>query len=178
MQHSAIIGTSGTVIQIVDPSTGMYLDVTFHPGQTHHALRVLMNGKQYVAHLRLTRIETSDEDDVVASLRVPAAPSDAPPVRSAAPHPATVLKPEDRTRAGVEGARANPIKPSSEARPNTPHPATVLRPEDRTRAAMEAARVDGVKPQTTAARAQQEAQRRIGAPTAPISLLSATTSPS
>jgi hypothetical protein len=117
MRHSEIVATSGTVVQLIDPTTGMYMDVTFHPGQTHHALRVMMNGKQFVAHLRLTKIETDDEQDVVATLRVPAAPSDAPPVRKdAAPHPATVLKPQDRTRAGVEGARTNPLA--------APHPAT------------------------------------------------------
>lgn len=163
MRHSEIVGTSGTVINISDPTTGMYMDVTFHPGQTHHALRVMMNGKQYVAHLRLTRIETDDEHDVVATLRVPAAPSDAPPVRKdAALHPATVLKPQDRTRAGVEGARANPLAaphPATVPNPNAPHPATVLRCEDTTRAAMEAIRVSDTKPQTRAQRAAAETQR-------------------
>lgn len=163
MRHSEIAGTSGTVISITDPATGMYMDVSFLPGQTHHALRVMMNGKQYVAHLRLTKIETDDEHDVVATLRVPAAPSDAPPVRqNAAPHPATVLKPQDRTRAGVEGARANPLTPPHPAtvpNPNAPHSATVQRREDVTRAALEAARVSDAKPQTRAERAAQEVQR-------------------
>lgn len=163
MRHSEIVATSGTVVQLIDPTTGMYMDVTFHPGQTHHALRVMMNGKQFVAHLRLTKIETDDEQDVVATLRVPAAPSDAPPVRKdAAPHPATVLKPQDRTRAGVEGARANPLAaphPATVPNPNAPHPATVLRREDVTRAGLEAIRVSDAKPQTRAERAAQQTAR-------------------
>ena len=91
------------------------------------------------------------------------APSDAPPVRKdAAPHPATVLKPQDRTRAGVEGARANPLAaphPATVPNPNAPHPATVLRREDVTRAGLEAIRVSDTKPQTRAERAAVETQR-------------------
>jgi hypothetical protein len=150
MKHSDIVITSGTVIQIIDPNTGMYLDVTFHPGQTHHALRVIMNGKQYVAYLRLIRIETDDEQDIVVTLRVPAAPSDEPPVRKdVAPHPATVLKPQERTRAAIEAVRANPLpaRTVTAVDPNAPHPATVLRPEEVTRAGIEAIRVSDNKPQ-------------------------------
>lgn len=163
MRHSVLARESGTVIQIIDPTTGMYLDVSFQPGQTHHALRVMMHGKQYTAYLRLTPIETAEEHDIVATFRVPSAPSDQPEVRkNAQPHPATVLRPEDRTRAGIEGARANPLEvqhPATRVNPNAPHPATVLKTEDITRAAKEAVRVSDTAPQTRAERAAQEAKR-------------------
>jgi len=148
MRHSALLQGSGTTVNVHDPKTGMYMDLNFEPGQTHYPLRVLMNGVTHTVFFRLQRIEVDSEEDIVASLRVPASPSDQPPPRlNVQPHPATVLKPEDRTRAAVEGARANPLPP---------HPATVQTPNDITRAAREALRDPAARRIQTAERVAAE----------------------
>jgi len=132
MRHSQLLQGSGTTINLQDPKTGMYMDLTFDPGQTHYPLRVLMNGVLHTVFFRLQPIDVDAEADLVASMRVPAGPSDQPPPRPPAPpHPATVLKPEDRTRAALEGARV---------KAREPHPATVQAPDEVTRAAREALR--------------------------------------
>jgi hypothetical protein len=135
MRHSDIHAGSGTVVNVQDPSTGMYLDLSFAPGQTHRALQVMLNGKLHVAYARLIKIEGDTAEDLILSLRVPSAPSDAPPVvKDPKPHPATVLASGQETRAGREAARQD--DPSVRPAPS----ATEIKPEDVTRAAKEAMR--------------------------------------
>jgi hypothetical protein len=117
MKHSALHGDQGSTVNIADPKTGMFLDLSFAPGQMHRTLHVIMNGRLHTVYARLVKIETNDENDLVLAIRAPAAASDAPPVNAKAPpHPATVLRPEHQTRAAREALR------------NAPHPATVVPP--------------------------------------------------
>ena len=150
MQHSDIHAGSGTVVHISDPTTGMVLDLTFNPGQTHRRLNVMLGNVLYEAYARLIKITDAGDADLVFTLRVPGAPSDAPPVvKNAKPHPATVLAPTERTRAADEATRSEGRKakphpatvPTPEGRAaKAPHSATVLAPGDHTRAAQEALR--------------------------------------
>lgn len=163
MKHSDIHAGSGTVASVQDPSTGMYLDLSFAPGQTHRTLHVMLNGELRTAYARLIKIETDGPDDLVLSLRVPGAPSDAPPVnKNKKPHPATVLRPEEETRAGREAVRSEGPKTPKAKTENAPHPATVQSPEDVTRAANEALRVNR-PPQNEVARIQKEQEDAIQA---------------
>lgn len=159
MKHSDIHAGSGTVVSVHDPSTGMYLDLAFAPGQTHRALHVMFNGELRTAHARLIKTETEGPDDLVLSLRVPGAPSDAPPFNpNKKPHPATLLKPEEETRAGREAVRVEGKKAADKA----PHPATVQSPEEMTRAANEALRVNR-PPNKEVARIQKEQEDALQA---------------
>lgn len=159
MKHSDIHGGSGTVVSVQDPSTGMYLDLSFAPGQTHRPLQVMLNGAMRTAYARLIKIETEGPDDLVLSLRVPGTASDAPPVdKNKKPHPATVLRPDEETRAGREAIRAEGQKSTVKQ----PHPATVQTPEEVTRAANEALRVNR-PPQKEVARIQKEQEETLQA---------------
>jgi hypothetical protein len=163
MKHSDMHNGSGTVVSINDPSTGMYLDLSFAPGQTHRPLHVMMNGKLHTAYVRLIKLDTDAADDLIVSLRVPNAPSDAPPVvKNAKPHPATVLAPGDETRSAKEALRSEGQVKRQPVPPTTKHPATILRPEDVTRAANEALRVNKT-PQAEAERLVQEREEQIQA---------------
>lgn len=163
MKHSDIHAGSGTVVSIQDPATGMYLDLTYAPGQTHRVLHVMMNGKLLTAYARLIKLDAEGDEDLVLSVRAPSAPSDTPPVAvNPKPHPATVLRPSEETRAGREAVRSesgNKVQPTPNA-PSKVHPATVQTPEDVTRAANEALR--GTRsPRQEAERLQKEEQAAI-----------------
>lgn len=160
MKHSEIHAGSGTVISINDPQTGMYLDLSFAPGQTHRALHVMLHGKLHTAYARLIKIDADSQHDLVLSLRAPGAPSDAPPTaKNAKPHPATLLAPGDETRSAKEALRSEGQK-KAPAQP--PPSATALKPEDVTRAALEAMRVDRT-PKAEAQRLQQEREDQLAA---------------
>lgn len=94
--HSANHAGSGSTVIIRDPSTGMWINLTYGPGQMEKSIIVEMNGKVYSVKARLRPVHGDLGDDdlefYLTASQVPyAASGPAEKAQSPKPHPATTV---------------------------------------------------------------------------------------